>query len=187
MGQGRALPSAHFSLSTHSSVHPCCHSEMTEWLGPSNKHIYIPVGCGVQIMLEMGECRQKRISALGTAPKLSLCRSLSAITWRFSLPLVLTRKELTSLPGVFYFGSAPETGERLQFCHTALRADVSRWHLSVAVGLARGCCFLLCLCALQLTHWAYLKLLLPGQQKSALPSTEKCDINNDESPENKCL
>lgn len=69
MGQGRALPSAHFSLSTHSSVHPCCHSEMTEWLGPSNKHIYIPVGCGVQIMLEMGECRQKMDFSPGNCPK----------------------------------------------------------------------------------------------------------------------
>lgn len=149
-----------FSLGTHSSMHPPSHSEMTEWLEPSNKYMNVAMGCGVQIRLEMGDAGKRWTLALGT--KHSLCRSRSAITWRFSLPLVLTRKELTALPEVFYFGSAPETGERLQFCHTALGADVSGWHLSVAVGLAWVCCFLLWLCASQLARGAHLTLLLPG-------------------------
>lgn len=40
-------------------MRPPCHSKMTEWLGPSSEYINVAVGCRVQIMLEMGECKQK--------------------------------------------------------------------------------------------------------------------------------
>lgn len=77
-------------------------------------------------------------------------------------PLGADKERTDSSPwGILFWVCTRDRREAPVLPHSS-GADVSGWHLSVAMGLARGCCFMLWLCALQLTHWAYLKFLLPG-------------------------
>lgn len=82
---------------------------MTEWLGPSNKNINVAVGWEVQIMLEMGDCKQKMDFSPGNkalSMQITLCYYLEI------QPALGVDKERTDSSGIFYLGSAPETGER---------------------------------------------------------------------------